>query len=115
MNGWRDYAPASRVLPSSDQFSADIGGEHVVLSLTSERYYGLSGVASRVWEMVRKGTTTVGQIEETLLAEYDVDPARCRRDAQRFLRDLADRGLVTITEKPAATGIAPRRTPLDGP
>lgn len=76
-----------------DALSADIGGEYVVLSHATQKYYGLAGVAARIWEHIRSGAT-VGQIEAALLAEFQVEPERLRRDLQEFLAALVDHGLV---------------------
>ncbi len=85
----------SRMRVTKDQFSADIGGEFVVLSLATEMYYSMAGVASRIWELVQGGAS-FGEIETTLLSEYEVEPGRCRRDLQRFLNSLAARGIIEV-------------------
>ena len=48
-----------------------------------------------MWELLGE-PRSVGQIEKTLLAEYDVPADQCRRDLEQLLRDLAERGLVQI-------------------
>ena len=52
-----------------------IGGESVLLSLKSERYFGLDAVGTKMWTVL----TTAPSIEaaqQTLIQEYDVDPQR---------------------------------------
>ena len=91
----RRFEAACAISAGAEQFSADVGGEFVVLSLTTGTYYGLAEVASRIWEMILEGTT-VGEIEERLLAEFDAEPERCRADLQGFLGELASRGMIDI-------------------
>lgn len=90
------FSPACGVTASSEQFSADLGDEIMILSLATEMYYGLSGVASRIWEVIREGAT-VGEVEDVLLEEFDVEPERCRRDLQRFLGELESRGIIAVS------------------
>ena len=86
----------STVVAASQQVSCVLAGEAIVLDLGAGVYYSLNPVAARVWELVRQ-PRTVDEILATLLAEYDVDAARCERDVTQLLRDLAARQLLTIS------------------
>ncbi|MFQ5678753.1 MAG: PqqD family peptide modification chaperone [Gemmatimonadota bacterium] len=85
----------ARVRAVSTQVSSDLGGEVVVLELGAGKYFGLDDVAARVWSLLQS-PITVGELESALLAEYDVDARRCAEDLDAFLRELADRNLVSL-------------------
>ncbi len=92
--------PLSRttsVVATSDQVSADLDGEVVILHLGGGEYFGLDEVSARVWELVAS-PTTVGEIERTLLAEYDVEGAECASDLDSLLASLDERGLIEILD-----------------
>jgi hypothetical protein len=72
-----------------------IEGEAVILTMDTKVLRGLNAVGSRVWELI-DGHRDVEQIVEALAGEFSVEPARARADVQAFLRELADRGLVTL-------------------
>ena len=52
--------------------SRRVGDETVILSLDDEHYFGLDGVGTRFWEIV-KGGTTFGEAVDALLAAYEVE------------------------------------------
>lgn len=86
---------ASRVSVPNDTLFRELDGESVILNLTSERYFGLDAVGTRMWNVL----TTSDSIQagyEALLAEYDVDPDKLRLDIQELLEKLVAYGLVEI-------------------
>ena len=85
----------TRVHAVSTQVSSDLGGEVVILELVAGKYFGLDDVAARVWSLVQD-PITVAELESALLSEYDVDPLRCGEDLDVFLRELANRKLVSL-------------------
>lgn len=87
-------SPADRtVAAAAEQISAHIGGETLILDLSSGAYVALSGVGVRVWELLGE-PRTVREIESALLAEFEVDARRCREDLDFVLHDLESRGLL---------------------
>jgi hypothetical protein len=84
----------SVVVASRDQVAADLESEVIILGLHDGVYYGVHGVASRVWALVQH-PTALRDVLTTLLAEFDVDEATCRADMLAFVAELAQKGLVT--------------------
>ncbi|HLK50253.1 MAG TPA: PqqD family protein [Bryobacteraceae bacterium] len=68
-----------------------------ILSLKNGIYYGLDAVGSRVWELVQT-PRCFGDLQATLLAEYDVEPALLSRDLGRLCTSLAGAGLIEIRD-----------------
>jgi hypothetical protein len=83
------------VVASPDQVSSDLDGETVVLSMQDARYYGLDGVAARIWELLRE-PVRVADVRDAILREYDVPPAQCEADLFAFLHDLAAKSLLEV-------------------
>jgi len=76
--------------------STRLGHTTVLLNTQSEDYLGMDEVGSRIWELLAEH----GQVDlvvERLLSEYEVDEATLRADVERFVSELVDKGLVTIT------------------
>jgi ribosomal protein S18 acetylase RimI-like enzyme len=63
--------------------------------------YNLNEVGSRIWELI-DGGTTVGQIRDKIVAEYEVTPAEAEADIIGFLNQLEQVGAVS----PVLTGRA---------
>ncbi len=87
----------SIVVAAKDQVSSDLAGETVLLSMQSAMYYGLDEVGSRIWELVRE-PIRVSDIRDSITREYEVDPERCEADVLDFLRELAAKGLIEVTD-----------------
>jgi hypothetical protein len=75
--------------------SRRVGDETVLLSLADERYYGLDGVGTRLWEIVGE-PTTFGATVDALLAEYDVERNVLTRDLTAVVLDLRANGLLIV-------------------
>lgn len=87
--------PETVFIISRDQVSCQIEGETVLLSLKNAVYYGLDPIATRIWELFRNGLT-VGGACESLVAEYDVDPAVCLTDTMALCTQLTRWGLLEV-------------------
>lgn len=77
--------------------AADIGNEVVILHLETGIYFGMEGVASRVWALLEE-PKSLEAIERAVLDEYDVDPAVCHDEVERLISDLLAEGLVEVRE-----------------
>lgn len=93
----RVIATTSRVVAAKDQVSSDLGGETILLSMQTAMYYGLEGVAARVWELLRT-PARVGDICDVIESEYDVEPARCQADVLALLREMSAKGLIEVDD-----------------
>lgn len=85
----------STVVATKEQVSCDLAGEAAILQLKSGIYYGLDAVGARIWELIQE-PKRVGQVLETLLEEYDVEPAHCESDLLSILQEMADRELIEV-------------------
>ena len=84
-------------MASKDQVSSDLGEEIAILDLKEGVYYGLDEVGARVWELIQT-PITVGEIRDSLVEEYDVEPDRCEQDVLALLQRLVDQGLIEIVD-----------------
>lgn len=87
----------SRVVVSKDQVSCDLEGEAAILNLKNSVYYGLDPVGARVWQLIQE-PTTLAQIRDILRAEYDVEASQLERDIRDLVEQMAEQGLVEITQ-----------------
>jgi hypothetical protein len=90
-----------KFVASPDQVSCDLGGEAAILNLKTGVYYGLDPVGARIWDLLRS-PKTFAELRDAILAEYDVEPARCERDLQDLLDKLAAGQLIRTHAEPAA-------------
>lgn len=77
---------------------SELGDEVVILDLASSSYLGLDEVGATIWGLLAE-PCTVGELEEALIAAYEVDPERISEDLRTFLEQLIERGLVVRDEE----------------
>lgn len=85
----------AKLVISDQVLTQELGGEAVLLDLTSGRYFGLDAVGVRVWQLL----ATHGALPPVLQAmeeEFDVDETTLRRDLDELLQQLVQAGLVTL-------------------
>jgi hypothetical protein len=82
-----------RVKVSPDVLFRLVGDEAVLLNLTTERYFGLNPIGTRIWNVLST-SESIQTAYETLLREYDVDPARLRADLEELVGDLLAQKLI---------------------
>lgn len=87
----------SVVVATQHQVSSDLGGEAVILDLDSGVYFGLNQVGAVIWSLLRE-PRTLAEIEGAILAEYEVESARCRADLLRLLGELEAERLVEVRD-----------------
>ena len=90
---------------------ADLGGELVALDAAGGNCFGFNAVATAVWRDLLS-PKSFDEIEEALLAQYDVDRDQCRTELLVLLDDLVEKGLVRKIARSAAESInVPHRRP----
>ena len=77
----------------TEQLSGDLGGEAVILSLKTGKYYGLNTLGVRIWELLQTPRSAAA-IEEAILEEFDVDPDECSSEVRSFIELLKSEGLI---------------------
>jgi hypothetical protein len=86
------------VVQDSEPVAATVDDEVVMLSVRAGAYFGLDGIGSEIWNMVRE-PRRVGDICRSLSEVYDVDDDTVARDVVAFLRSLLERGLVRVVDQ----------------
>ena len=87
----------SRVRAITDQVSADLKDEAVVLGLRQGLYYGLDPVGTFVWKELTE-PQRVQDVTKSVVGEFSVDEARASADVLSFLQRLLEEGLIEIVE-----------------
>jgi len=82
---------------SEDVLFQEVGGETVLLDLESEQYFGLDAVGTRIWQLLGEGAGAE-TVVEILVAEYDVERETLAADVSSLLDQLAEAGLIRLTD-----------------
>lgn len=90
------------VVAARNQVAAEVGGEIVILNVTSGEYFALSAVGARIWALIEQ-PRCVRDVRDQLLREYvDVDEERCTDDLLALLREMYSEELLEVLERPPA-------------
>ena len=84
-----------KVTISPEVLFQEVSGETVLLDLSSENYFGLDEIGTRIWEMLNGGAS-VGEVVDALLEEYDTDRKTLESDVAELLENLAEAGLISL-------------------
>jgi len=87
----------ARVGISDHVLFQEIEGECVLLDMSSEQYFGLDDVGTRMWQLLATDGDTA-KVISTLTKVYDVDEATLRRDLAKLIQELTEKGLVNVIE-----------------
>ena len=75
-----------------------IDGEAVIVLPQSGQVNVLNEVGSRIWELI-DGTLSVGEITETIVAEYDVSAEQAERDVEEFIEELVENKMLVLADE----------------
>jgi hypothetical protein len=67
----------------------------VILNTGNFKYFELTEVASRIWELLDDGPMSISDICSKLLDEFEVSSSNCEKSVTSFLKDATARGLVS--------------------
>ena len=81
------------VTAAPDLLTGTFGDEVVILSLESGTYFGLNGVAARIWSHLQKPISVL-ELRDAIIDEFDVDVQHCEDDLHAFLDEMVEKGLV---------------------
>src|SRR5947208_3575084 len=85
----------SRVRIPDDVLVSELDGESVLLKLKSECYFGLDDIGTRIWQLL-VSSDSIQSAYETVLSEFDVDPAQFRTDLTELVESFIHQGLIEV-------------------
>ncbi len=67
----------------------DLSGEKVMIDFESGKYFMIKGAGNDIWDIIQE-ETTVGEIVDKLLSEYEVSRQECEASVNEFLGKLKE-------------------------
>jgi len=84
-----------KIQVADDVVWSQVGEDIVILNVASGYYFGLGGVAARVWSFIVAQTAT-DEILTNIILEYEVEADRARNELQALVDDLVRERLVVM-------------------
>ncbi|PWV93800.1 coenzyme PQQ synthesis protein D (PqqD) [Paenibacillus cellulosilyticus] len=88
------------VVQAQGNLASQMGGETVMMSIESGKYYNLGEIGGRIWELVA-APISVSELVSKLTGEYEVTTEECEAQVIHFLENLASEKLVIVQEAAA--------------
>jgi hypothetical protein len=74
---------------------ADVGDQHVVMSIDKGVYVGLDSVGRAIWTRI-EGPVTVGALCADLAKAYAAEPGALEADVTAFLETMLAQGMIEV-------------------
>ena len=81
-----------------------LDGEMMVMSGRDSTLFTLNKTATILWQAADGATPLEQIVQQKICAEFEVEPAEALRDAETLARDLAQHGILQISEEPILPG-----------
>jgi hypothetical protein len=89
----------------SNQIAARaLGGEMMIMSARDSTLFNLNDVGTVIWEAADGQTPLEEIVAQKVCAEFDVEPAEALRDAESFVKELAEHGIMIVSDNPIGAG-----------
>lgn len=85
---------SDRFTVSDDVVAREVGGEMVLLDLSSGQYFGLDSVGGRIWELLTERPHELRELCDIIEAEFDAPRDRIEADLLTLARQLQDQELI---------------------
>jgi hypothetical protein len=77
-----------------------LAGEMMIMSVADSTFFTLNEVATAIW-LAADGRTPLSEIvSQRICQEFDVDAASAARDAELFVTELSQYGILLVSDKP---------------
>ena len=77
-----------------------LGGEMMIMSAVDSTFFTLNEVATVIWQAADGRTTLSEIIEQRVCPEFEVEPDVARRDAEQFVNELSQHGILLVSDQP---------------
>jgi hypothetical protein len=76
----------------------------MIMSARDSTLFNLNEVGSIIWQAADGETTLEEIVARKVCAEFDVEPAEALRDAESFVKELAEHGIMIVSDNPIGAG-----------
>ena len=89
--------PATRLRRNPDIIAAEVREETILLNPETWVYVHFNETAARIWQCLDE-PRSLDALVDTLVAEYQVEPADCMRAIEEFVADLSASDVLIVED-----------------
>jgi hypothetical protein len=99
------------VARSREIAARELDGEMMIMSARDSTLFNLNELGTLIWRAADGTTSLEDIVTERVCLEYDVDRAEAFKDAESFVRELAEHGILLLSDQPIAAPAAASKEP----
>ena len=77
-----------------------MGGEMMIMSAVDSTFFSLNEVATVIFQAADGQTPLAEIVEKRVCTEFEVEPEQARHDAEQFVTELSQHGILLVSDKP---------------
>lgn len=77
-----------------------LGGEMMIMSAVDSTFFTLNEVATVIWQAADGRTPLSEIVQHTVCNEFQVEPEEAWRDAEQFVMELSQHGILLVSDQP---------------
>jgi hypothetical protein len=81
-----------------------LGGEMMIMSAVDSTFFSLNEVATLIFQAADGQTPLSEIVEKRVCSEFEVEPEEARRDAEEFVSELSQHGILLVSDRPIPAG-----------
>jgi hypothetical protein len=98
---------SEKYIARSTQIAArPLGGEMMIMSAVDSTLFNLNETATVIWQAADGQTSLLEIVQQKVCVEFDVDPAEAYRDAEILVEELAQQGILLVSDQPFSSAPA---------
>lgn len=91
---------AKYIAPVTTIAARKLGDEMVIMSAVDSTLFTLNPVGAAIWQAADGCTPLAEIVENAVCAEFEVEPEAAYLDAEAFVEELANHGILRVSDQP---------------
>lgn len=80
-----------------------LAGEMMVMNSMDSTFFTLNEVATAIWQAADGQTPLREIVHNQVCEEFDIDPEQAQTDAEQFVNELAQHGILLVSDQPLSS------------
>jgi len=77
-----------------------LDGEMMIMSARDSTLFSLNELGTMIWQAADGATSLEEIVAQKICPEYEVEPGQALKDAETFVRELAEHGILILSDRP---------------
>jgi hypothetical protein len=77
-----------------------LDGEMMIMSARDSTLFSLNELGTIIWQAADGATSLEEIVAQKICPEYEVEPAEAFKDAEAFVRELGEHGIMLLSDRP---------------